>query len=117
KIALGHHREDLNETVLMNMFYSGKIASMPAKLYSADGRNTVIRPMAYVPEKWIIGYAQELKIPIIPCNLCGSQEGLKRKRIKRLLQELELENADIGASILTSLKNIKPTQLLDKTIL
>jgi len=116
KIALGHHRDDLNETILLNMFYSGKISSMPPKLTSDDGRNIVIRPMCYVPEKWIIGYIQELRAPIIPCKLCGSQDGLKRNKVKALLQQLEMEQADIGSSLLTSQRNVRPSQLLDKSL-
>lgn len=113
KIALGHHRDDINETVLMNMFYAGRLAAMPPKLFSDDGRNTVIRPLAYVPEKWISAVSQEMKIPLIPCNLCGSQEGLKRSQIKKWLQEFEAENENIGNNLLASLKNIQPSQLLD----
>lgn len=116
KIALGHHRDDLNETLLLNMFYAGKISSMPPKLHSDDGRNTVIRPLCFVPEKWIIGYVGELNVPIIPCNLCGSQDGLKRKKIKALLSQLEEDKADIGTTILTSQKNIRPSQLLDRDL-
>jgi tRNA 2-thiocytidine biosynthesis protein TtcA len=116
KIALGHHRDDLNETILMNMFYAGQLASMPPRLLSDDGRNTVIRPLCFVPERWIIGYAQELQVPVIPCNLCGSQEGMKRQRIKKLLSDLECEQADIGSSMIRSLQNVRPSQLADKNL-
>lgn len=114
KIALGHHRDDLNETVLMNMFYSGTIASMPPKLRSDDGRNIVIRPLCYVPEEWLSHYAQELALPVIPCNLCGSQEGLRRARIKSLLSSLALETKDLQTNLLAAQGNIKVTQLLDR---
>ena len=113
KIALGHHRDDLNETILMNLFYGGRIASMPPKLRSDDGRNVVIRPLAYVPERQLVSYAEQLDFPIIPCNLCGSQDGLKRQRVKRLLRELEEERPDLGDNMLAAMKNIRPTQLLD----
>jgi tRNA 2-thiocytidine biosynthesis protein TtcA len=113
KIALGHHREDINETALLNMFYNARLAAMPPKLRADDGRNIVIRPLAYIPEKWLEECAQTLEIPIIPCNLCGSQEGLKREKMKKLLQSLEAENENIGANLLASLQNIKPSQLLD----
>lgn len=116
KIALGHHRDDLNETILMNMFYSGKIASMPPLLKADDGWNTVIRPLSFVPERWIMAYAASLQIPIIPCKLCGSQDGMKRQRIKKLLQDLEAEQPDIGSSILTSLQNVRPSQLADRSL-
>ncbi len=113
KIVLGHHRDDLIETTLLNLFYTGNLASMPAKLKSDDGRNILIRPLCYVAEKEIMELAQEWDFPIIPCNLCGSQEGLKRKKMKNLVKDLEKEIPHIGASIIKALGNIKPTQLLD----
>lgn len=116
KIALGHHRDDLIETTLLNMFYTGTMASMPPKLKSDDGRNILIRPLCYVSEKEIIDLTNEFKFPIIPCNLCGSQDGLKRKRIKSLVKDLEKEIPFIGSSILNALGNIKPTQLLDHSL-
>src|SRR5215831_18766557 len=87
KIALGHHRDDLIETLLLNLFFSGSIKAMPALLRSDDGRNTVIRPLCYAPEKEIAAYAELKGFPIIPCELCGSQENLQRKRVKRLVEE------------------------------
>jgi tRNA 2-thiocytidine biosynthesis protein TtcA len=113
KIALGHHRDDMIETFLMNLFYSGKVGSMPPKLYSNDHRNIVIRPLTFVAEKDIIELSQEWKFPIVPCNLCGSQEGLKRERMTKLLDQLELETSDIRNSIAHALTNIDTSHMLD----
>ncbi len=116
KVVLGHHRDDVIETALLNLFYSGKLASMPPKLKSDDGRNILIRPLCYVPETDLAAVAHDWKIPIIPCNLCGSQEGLKRKRMKRLMRELEQEIPHISASVVNALSNVKPSQLLDRDL-
>lgn len=116
KIALGHHRDDLNETMLMNMFFIGQLGSMPPKLFSDDGRNTVIRPLCYIPESELIQYSKELAFPIIPCNLCGTQENMKRSQVKNLLSNLEKQYPGLGASMLTAQKNIKPSQLLDQQL-
>jgi tRNA 2-thiocytidine biosynthesis protein TtcA len=116
KIALGHHRDDLNETALLNLFYSGSLATMPPKLISDDKRNVVIRPLSYVSERDLTEYAQQLNIPVVPCNLCGSQEKLKRKKIKAFLTEMEIENPRIGASMLAALGNVKKSQLLDRQL-
>lgn len=116
KIALGHHRDDLNATILMNMFYSGAIASMPPKLRSEDSRNTLIRPMCYVAEKDIVSYAKELRFPIIPCNLCGSQDGLKRQYVKKILNDVEKQHGELGATLLAAQQNIKPSQLGDRRL-
>ncbi len=113
KMALGHHRDDLIETTLLNLFYSGNLASMPPRLRSDDGRNIVIRPLAYVAEKDLIELSQIWNIPILPCNLCGSQEGLKRKKMKRLIHQLEADIPNLGSTFLTALANVKPSQLLD----
>ncbi|MFK7823950.1 MAG: tRNA 2-thiocytidine(32) synthetase TtcA [Oligoflexales bacterium] len=113
KIALGHHRDDLNETVLMNMLLNGRIASMSPKLQSDDKRNIVIRPLSYVPEKALSDYAEQLAIPVIPCNLCGSQDNMMRQKIKSLIKDLEVVNPGVGASLLTAQKNIRPSQLAD----
>ena len=116
KIALGHHRDDFNETVLMNLFYSGMLASMPPKLRSDDGRNVVIRPLCYLAEDMIAEAAGHLNIPIIPCRLCGSQDGMKRGRVKQLLRDMEKERGDVSWNILAALQNVRPSQLMDKNI-
>lgn len=116
KIALGHHRNDINETLLLNLFYSGSLASMPPKLLSDDRENIVIRPLAYVDEKDLVHYAEELDVPVIPCNLCGSQENMSRKRIKNLLRDLEKEIPNIHSSIQKSISNIKLSQLMDQNL-
>lgn len=113
KIALGHHRDDMLETFLLNLFYSGKLGSMPPKLYSNDHRNIVIRPLTFVAEKDIIELAQTWEFPIVPCNLCGSQDGLKRERMTNLLNELEKEIPEIRRSMANALANVELSHLLD----
>lgn len=113
KIALGHHRDDLNTTLLMNLFFNGRIASMPPKLRSDDGRNVVIRPMIYAQECDIAALAVEWKVPLIPCNLCGSQDNLQRKEVKALLKSLEEEHPFLGQSLIKAQQNIRASQLLD----
>jgi tRNA 2-thiocytidine biosynthesis protein TtcA len=114
KIALGHHRDDILETFLLNLFYGGKLKTMPPKLVSDDGKHVVIRPMAYCEEKDLAAYAEERQFPIIPCTLCGSQENLKRKEAKALLREWEKKFPGRVETMLTSLQNIKPSHMLDR---
>lgn len=113
KLALGHHRDDLNQTLLLNLFYTGKLSSMPPKLKSDDGRNILIRPMMNVAEADLQQLAKDWQIPIMPCNLCGSQEGMKRQLMKKKLKELEQMIPGIQTSMLTAQTNVKPTQLAD----
>jgi tRNA 2-thiocytidine biosynthesis protein TtcA len=116
KMALGHHRDDIIETTLLNLFYTGKLATMPAKLKSDDERNKIIRPLSYVAEKDLIELAHLWNFPVIPCNLCGSQEGMKRQKMKKLISDLESDIPHLGASFITALKNVKPSHLLDEKI-
>lgn len=114
KIALGHHRDDLIRTLLMSILYNGEIRSMPPKLLSDNKKHVIIRPLVYCQEKDIAAFAKLMAFPIIPCNLCGSQENLMRKRVKMLIDELALENPKIPSNILHALTAIKPSQLMDK---
>lgn len=116
KMALGHHRDDVVHTALLNMFYVGTTSAMPPKLRSDDGRNILVRPLTYVSERDIEDLAEQWGFPIIPCNLCGSQDGLKRQRIKKLVRDLEKEIPNIYASIQTAMGNVKPSQMLDQEL-
>ena len=116
KIALGHHRDDIVETLFLNMFYGGKLKAMPPKLLSDDKRNVVIRPMAYCKEKEIEKFAELSDFPIIPCNLCGSQDNLQRQNIKKMLLDWEREHPSRVESIFSSLQNVAPSQLADTNL-
>jgi tRNA 2-thiocytidine biosynthesis protein TtcA len=113
KIALGHHRDDIVETLFLNLFFGGKLKAMAPKLRSEDGRNVVIRPLAYVAERDVARYARARQFPIIPCNLCGSQENLQRAAVKRMLAEWEQAHPGRTESIFTALRNVEPGALAD----
>ncbi len=113
KLALGHHRDDIVETLFLNMFHGGKLKAMPPKLVSDDGENTVIRPLAYCSENEIQRYANGKAFPIIPCNLCGSQENLQRVKIKQMLRAWEKENPGRTDSLFRSIQNVVPSHLAD----
>jgi len=113
KIALGHHRDDIVETLFLNMFFSGKLKAMPPKLLSDDRRNVVIRPMAYCKEKDLELYSRYKAFPIIPCNLCGSQEHLQRVQIKNMLAAWEREYPGRTETIFRSIRSVAPSQLAD----
>jgi tRNA 2-thiocytidine biosynthesis protein TtcA len=113
KIALGHHRDDIVETLFLNMFFGGKLKAMPPKLRSEDGRHVVIRPLAYVAEREIERYARAREFPLIPCTLCGSQDNLQRMEIKKMLREWEQQYPGRTESIFSSLRNVVPSHLVD----
>jgi tRNA 2-thiocytidine biosynthesis protein TtcA len=115
KIALGHHRDDAIETLLLNLTYTGALASMPPKLLSRDGKHTVIRPLMYAKEAVLARYAELERFPILPCNLCGSQEQLKRKRMKQLLRDLEAFAPQARESMLAAMGNVKTRHLFDRS--
>jgi tRNA 2-thiocytidine biosynthesis protein TtcA len=113
KIALGHHRDDIVETLFLNMFFNGSLKAMPPKLLSDDRRNVVIRPLAYCKEKDLARYADYKAFPIIPCNLCGSQENLQRVQVKKMLAEWERQYPGRTETIFRSIRNVAPSQLGD----
>jgi tRNA 2-thiocytidine biosynthesis protein TtcA len=113
KVALGHHRDDIVETLFLNMFYAGKLKAMPPKLLSDDGQHIVIRPLAYCAESDIEQYATIRKFPIIPCSLCGSQENLQRAQIKQMLRDWEKSNPGRVESLFSSIQSICPSHLAD----
>ncbi|WFF40552.1 tRNA 2-thiocytidine(32) synthetase TtcA [Salinicola endophyticus] len=116
KIALGHHREDMLETLFLNMFYGGTLKSMPPKLLSDDGKNIVIRPLAYCREADIAEYARQMAFPIIPCNLCGSQPNLQRQVVKEMLAEWEAKHPGRLETMFKAVTNVAPSQLADREL-
>lgn len=114
KIALGHHRDDFVETLLLNALYAGSLKAMPALLRSDDGRNTVIRPLVYAAEEEIAAFAAAMRFPIVPCDVCGSQPQLRRKRVKALLAELSAEHPSVKGNLLNALGHVVPGHLLDR---
>lgn len=116
KIALGHHRDDMIETLFLNMFHGGKLKSMPPKLVSDNGEHVVIRPLALCREKDIARYAEAMAFPIIPCNLCGSQENLQRKQIKQMLNDWDKRFPGRIESLFTAMQNVAPSHLADAAL-
>jgi tRNA 2-thiocytidine biosynthesis protein TtcA len=116
KIALGHHRDDILATFFLNLFFGGKLKTMPPKLVSDDGKHVVIRPLAYVRERDLARYAEAMAFPIIPCNLCGSQEHLQRKQVGIMLREWEKQHPGRMETIFNALSNVVTTHLLDRTL-
>ena len=116
KIALGHHKDDIVATFLLNMFHGGRLAAMPPKLQSDNGKNCVIRPLSYVRERDLQAYADHKGYPIIPCNLCGSQEQLQRKQVRRMMDGWEAEHGNRIEQVFAALTNIAPSQLADRRL-
>lgn len=116
RIALGHHRDDILATFFLNLFYGGRMKAMPPKLVSDDGKHTVIRPLAYVPERDIIAYADMMKFPIIPCNLCGTQDNLKRQEINRMIAQWDKQFPSRSWNVFGALSRVVPSHLMDKDL-
>ena len=116
KVALGHHRDDMLQTFFLNMFFGGKLKSMPPKLVSDDGKHVVIRPLIYCAEDHLAAFAAERRFPILPCNLCGSQSEAQRKQMKALLADLEAKHPTLRQTMLAALGNVNPSHLLDKKL-
>jgi tRNA 2-thiocytidine biosynthesis protein TtcA len=116
KIALGHHRDDLTVTLLLNLLYAGQIKAMPPRLVSDDGDNVVIRPLCYSAEEDIAEYARLREFPILPCDLCGSQDNLKRQRVKRLIEELNTENPNVRGNLFAALGNVRTSHLMPSPV-
>jgi tRNA 2-thiocytidine biosynthesis protein TtcA len=116
KIALGHHRDDALETLLLNVFFGGKLAAMPARLVSDDGAHVVIRPLIYCAEQTIARFAESRAFPILPCNLCGSQSEAQRKQMKALIGRLEADHPHLRSTMLAALGNVVPSHLLDRRL-
>jgi tRNA 2-thiocytidine biosynthesis protein TtcA len=116
KIALGHHRDDALETLLLNLFFGGKLATMPPRLVSDDGKHVVIRPLIYCAEDHLAAFAAERRFPILPCNLCGSQSEAQRKQMKALLTDLEAKHPTLRQTMLAALGNVNPSHLFDKKL-
>ena len=116
RIALGHHQDDIVATFFLNLFHGGKLKAMPPKLKSDDGSNILIRPLAYCRERDIAAYAELKKFPIIPCNLCGSQEHLQRKQVRRMMEAWEKEHPARIEQIFSALQNVAPSQLADRAL-
>ncbi|HZV02324.1 MAG TPA: tRNA 2-thiocytidine(32) synthetase TtcA [Planctomycetota bacterium] len=116
KIALGHHREDLIETFFLNAFFAGTLATMPPKLVSDDGRNTVIRPLAYCAEEDLAEFARRMKFPVVPCTLCSEQPDLQRDAMGALIAQLEKKNPHVRQSIIRAMADVRPDHLLDRRI-
>jgi tRNA 2-thiocytidine biosynthesis protein TtcA len=117
KIALGHHRDDLLETLLLNLLYSGQIKAMAPRLRSDDGRNLVIRPLVYCDEHDLAALATELQLPVVSCGVCATQQNLRRVRVKRLIQELHADNDNVRGSLFAALGTVRATHLLDRDLM
>lgn len=114
KIALGHHRDDVLQTLLLNLLFAGKLASMPPKLLTDSGDHVVVRPLVYCAEEDIRAFAAQLGFPILPCDLCGSQDQLQRKQVGKMIDQLEADRPGTKAVMLAALQNVRPTHLLDR---